>query len=73
MLQIKIFKGLESELSVLESEVNAWLAEEGGRVLQVVGNIAQQSITTMGKHIGLSTTDFVPSDVLLVVVYDKLS
>jgi hypothetical protein len=73
MHQIKIFKGLESELSVLENEVNAWLAEEGGRVLQVVGNIAQQSITTMGKQIGLSKTDFVPSDVLLVMVYDKLS
>lgn len=72
MHQIKIFKGLESELSALENEVNVWLAEEGVRIVQIFGNIAQQSIASVGKQVGLSKTDFVPSDILVVIAYDKI-
>jgi hypothetical protein len=72
MHQIKIFKGLESELADLESQVNVWLAEESVRIVQIIGNIAQQSIASVGKQVGLSKTDFVPSDVLLVIAYDKI-
>ena len=73
MHQIKIFKSLESELTSLENDVNCWLAETGGRIVHMFGNIAQQSTTLNGKPIGLSQSDFIPSDVLLVVVYDKIS
>jgi hypothetical protein len=72
MHQIKIFKGVETELNTLEEEVNAWLAEKNARIVQVFGNIAPQSMPPTAKGSGLSTTDFAPSDVMLVVVYDKI-
>ena len=71
MNQIKIFKGLENDLSALEQDVNAWLAETDSRVLNVFGNIAPQTMHPQAHGGGLSTTDFVPSDVMLVIVYDK--
>lgn len=72
MHQIKIFKGIESELGQLENDVNAWLAETGCRVVQMFGNLAPQTLSSLNKQSGLTKTDFVPSDVLLVV-YDKHS
>jgi hypothetical protein len=71
MNQIKIFKGLENDLTALEQDVNAWLAEANVRVINVLGNIAPQTMRPQAAGGGLSTTDFIPSDVLLVVVYDK--
>jgi hypothetical protein len=71
MNQIKIFKGLENDLTSLEQDVNAWLAESDVRVLQIFGNIAPQSIQPKAQSGGLSTTDFAPSDVMMVVLYDK--
>ena len=71
MNQIKIFKGLENDLTGLEQEVNAWLAEADARVLNIFGNMAPQTLRPQAQSGGLSTTDFVPSDVILVVVYDK--
>jgi hypothetical protein len=71
MTQIKIFKGLENDLSTLEQEVNAWLVESSARVIKIFGNIAPQTLQPAARSGGLSTTDFVPSDVLLVVLYDK--
>ncbi|MCE9606447.1 MAG: hypothetical protein K8U03_16250 [Planctomycetia bacterium] len=71
MHQIKMFKGMESELNVLEKDVNEWLAQSRVRVIQMLGNIAPQSIPPTAKGSGLSTTEFAPSDVLFVVVYEK--
>jgi len=71
MTQIKIFKGIENDLSSLEDSVNSWMAEESVRVLHIFGNIAPQSMQPRAKSGGLSTTDFAPSDVILVVLYDK--
>lgn len=71
MNQIKIFKGLENDLSMLEQDVNAWLAETDSRIVNVFGNIAPQTMHPHAQGGGLSTTDFVPSDVMLVIVYDK--
>lgn len=69
MHQIKIFKGIESELTELESRVNAWLKQSGARVVQTVGNIAPQSGTSSGgATLGKSYT---PSDVLIVIVYEQ--
>lgn len=72
MHQIKIFKTIETELHNLEEDVNAWLVESGARVVQIFGNIAPQSIPPTAKGSGLSTTEFAPSDVMLVVLYDKM-
>jgi hypothetical protein len=71
MAQIKIFKGLENDLATMEHEVNSWLTQSGARVVQIFGNIAPQTLQPAARSGGLSTTDFVPSDVLLVVLYDK--
>ncbi len=68
MQQIKIFKGIESNVSELEQEVNAWLKESGARVVNVFGNIAPQTITDPEKARG--TRGFSPSDVLIVLLYE---
>ncbi|MBL9094070.1 MAG: hypothetical protein JNL96_22825 [Planctomycetaceae bacterium] len=70
MHKVKIFKSVESELNSLESQINAWLGESGARVVQIFGNIAPQSIVPTAKSAGLSTTEFAPSDVLVVVLYE---
>lgn len=72
MQQVKIFKGLESDAAALEKQVNSWLAESGARVLQITGNIAPQSRTTDLKAGSISASPFVPSDILLIVLYEKL-
>lgn len=73
MQQIKIFKGVENELRLLEQQVNQWLADSGAQVVQMFGNMAPQSMPPTAKGAGLSTTEFAPSDVFLVVLYDKKS
>ncbi len=72
MQQIKIFKGIENDLSSLEGEVNAWLAEAGVDVIHVFGNIAPQSGAAASKSGSLSHTEYPPSDILLVVHYRKV-
>ena len=44
MQQIKIFKSIESELSALEEEINAWITEERATVINIFGNIASESL-----------------------------
>lgn len=73
MQQIKLFKGLEGELSNLEREINHWIAENHIKVLQIEANIAPQGASTRpaeGGAIGLGKS-FVSSDVLVVVLYEK--
>ena len=69
MQQVKLFKGLESELSKLEAEVNDWIRDSGARVLSISGNIAPQSEAPEGKRGGLGS-GFAPSDIVLVVLYE---
>lgn len=71
MHQVKIFKGLESDAAALEKQVNAWLADSGARVLQITGNIAPQGHATDPKAGSVSASPFTPSDILLVVLYEK--
>lgn len=71
MHQIKFFKGLENDLTGLEAEVNRWLATTKVRVVQLCGNLAPQATSTAGVH-ALSTSGIPPSDVLLIVLYDKV-
>ena len=68
MQQIKIFKGIETEINDLETRVNAWLKESGARVINSIGNIAPQSLTE-SRGPGLSKS-YTPSDVLIVLVYE---
>ncbi|HVX63175.1 MAG TPA: hypothetical protein VHC19_21320 [Pirellulales bacterium] len=72
MQQIKIFKGMENELAALESEINAWLAESRVSVKQLVGNIAPQSLPgdAQGGH-GLTRSEFPPSDVLVMILFER--
>jgi len=69
MQQIKIFKGIESELADLESRINGWLRQSGASVLHTFGNIAPQSLTETHRP-GLSKS-YTPSDVLIVIVYEQ--
>ena len=71
MHQIKLFKGLEGDLTQLENEVNRWLAQSKVRVIQIFGNLAPQSSAPAAVQGGLSHAGIAQSDVLLVVVYEK--
>lgn len=67
MHQIKLFKGIEGALGELEVEINAWLKELKGEVINISGNIAPQSQTS-GDAVGLGK-GFTPSDVIVVIHY----
>jgi hypothetical protein len=66
--QIKIFKGIESDVSDLERDINAWLKESGARVVNVFGNIAPQTIGDPERAKG--SRGFTASDVLIGVLYE---
>lgn len=68
MHQIKIFKGLESNLPQLEKDVNTWLAESGAQVVQMFGNLAAQS-GQRNETNSLAAYPYVASDVLLVILF----
>ena len=70
MQQIKIFKGIESNLAALEKEVNVWLAETNVRVTHIFGNLAPLS-GERNEGNSLSAYPYVASDVMLVVLYEK--
>lgn len=68
MRQIKLFKGIESELSTLEAEVNQWIAKNKIRVVQISGNIAPQSPVDTK-----AVSRFPGSDILIIVEYETES
>ena len=68
MHQVKLFKGVESELGHLESEINAWLGESGARVVNMFGNIAPQTMKPEGSA-GASARMHPPSDLFVAVLY----
>ena len=70
MHQIKIFKGIESELHSVEQEVNSWLAAAKVKVLQIVGNLSPQSSPVKEGAVGLTKSQFAPSDALIIVLYE---
>ena len=71
MHQIKIFKGLESDITFMEKQVNSWLFETQVRVVQMFGNISPQTAPVDTELTTISKGSFPPSDVFLVVVYEK--
>jgi hypothetical protein len=67
--QVKLFKGIETEISQLEQDVNAWLAESKAKVVNIFGNIAPQSQRVdRGETYG---RQFPASDVFLAVLYEQ--
>jgi hypothetical protein len=70
MHQIKIFKNLEFELEALEQSVNQWLAENPVKVINIFGNISPQSPKPTGESM-INRTAHSPSDIMIVVVYEK--
>ncbi len=73
MQQVKIFKGLESDIGALEKEANAWIRQSGAQVVSITGNIAPQSQPPSGKPGGLSQGTYPPSDVVLILLYEIAS
>lgn len=72
MQQVKFFKGVETDLPRLEIQINQWLAESGVRVIQIVGNMAPQTMLNDPKSLGGPTlSPHLPSDVLVAVLYEK--
>lgn len=70
MQQVKIFKGVENDLTALEGEVNAWMRESGATVVSITGNIAPQTVTPESKAGSVGRSYYPPSDVILVVLYE---
>ena len=70
MQQIKIFKGLEANLTAMEDDANAWLRQTGARVVGMSGNIAPQSAKPGSTSGGLGQSPFAASDVVLFLLYE---
>jgi|TARA_B110000263_G_scaffold152078_1_gene132037 hypothetical protein len=64
MQQVKIFKSIESEITTLEGDINAWIKEAGAKNLQISGNIAPQTESAPGMG------SFSSSDILITILYD---
>ena len=72
MHQIKIFKGIESEVGLLEESVNKWLLQNEVKVIGIQGNMAPQSYPTEGKNVAIAKGAFAPSDIVIIVHYERL-
>ena len=70
MQQVKIFKGVEDQVTVLEDEVNAWIRQTGAKILNLTGNIAPQSEKPGDVSGGSARGRFPPSDVIIIVTYE---
>ncbi|MBT4694170.1 MAG: hypothetical protein HOB73_12565 [Planctomycetaceae bacterium] len=64
MQQVKIFKSIESEITSLEEDINAWINEAGAKNLQISGNIAPQTEAAPGMG------SFSSSDILITILYE---
>ena len=78
MIQVKFFVGREDHTADLERDVNTWIAESGVKVVAINSNIAPQSVlpskdTGVSNLAGTGTHGrrFAPSDILVVVQYEK--
>ena len=68
MQQVKLFKSIESDVHILEDEINAWLRDSGARVVHMFGNISPQTVTSDASK---GTRAFAPSDIFMAVVYEQ--
>ena len=70
MQQVKIFKGIETEVSSLENDINEWMRTSGAQVVSITGNIAPQTRAPASDAPGLGHGPYAASDVLIVVLYE---
>ncbi|MBN1908441.1 MAG: hypothetical protein JW818_01765 [Pirellulales bacterium] len=71
MQQVKLFKGVENDLSSLEKDVNQWIRSSGVKVVSITGNIAPQSASTDPSIGSLGGSHFASSDVILIILYER--
>ena len=71
MHQIKLFRGLETDLPGLEKQINDWLNESKARVVQITGNLAPQKDETKPDEAGVSHSLYSPANILLAVLFEK--
>ena len=64
MQQIKIFKGVDTEIPEMERQINRWMRKSGARVLSVQGNLAAQAST------GGPLNSFSGSDIMVILHYE---
>ena len=64
MRQVKLFKGVEAETSRLESEINDWIRKSDARVVRISGNIAPQTMSSVGDR------PMSGSDLFVIVEYE---
>ncbi|SMP43916.1 hypothetical protein SAMN06265222_1011034 [Neorhodopirellula lusitana] len=62
MQQVKLFKGVDSDLPELERQINRWIRKSGVRVLSISGNLS----SSPGASAGPMST-FSAGDVLVIV------
>ncbi|ELP31972.1 hypothetical protein RBSWK_04127 [Rhodopirellula baltica SWK14] len=60
--QVKLFKGVDSELPELERQINRWIRKSGARVLSINGNLAPAPAAGSGPM-----NSFAAGDVLIIV------
>ena len=65
MKQVKLFKGIETEMHNLEEEVNSWIESNGVNVISITGELSAPASMTPGQE------RMSGSDLLVVVVYEK--
>ncbi len=72
MQRVKLFKGLEHEVDILEKQVNDWADSEGVKIVQVSSSISAQSYNPSSKSgSSLQGNISTASDVLITVLYEK--
>jgi hypothetical protein len=71
MQQVRLFKGVENDLASLEAEINAWIKSQNVKVLSIQGNVAAQSASGQPEARGLTRSDFSPSDIFVIVLYEQ--
>ncbi len=64
MRKVKLFKGVENELTELEAEINQFLESSGVELISVSGNISPQT------HFPTAPDTFSTSDVLIILTYE---
>ena len=71
MHQVKLFKGLETDLPGLEKQMNDWLAASGAHVVNMFGNLAPQKDETQPDASGVAHSLYLPANIFLAVLYEK--
>jgi hypothetical protein len=67
--QIRLFKGVETDIKEMEKEINSWLKDSKARVVHMSSNIAPQSNEPQAFS-GPKARQFAPSDLFVAIVFD---